>query len=136
MGHQTFIRPPIGHRRQTTCPRQAPIIAIDGPAGTGKSTLALRLAGHFGWRYIDSGAMYRVLALLAYENGIAWTDELALTRLCEQLAFDFSIWEGQLRVRANGRDVMPLIRTQAIGEGASRIGVLTGVRAILVQQQR
>ena len=124
------------HLGQRPCGTKEPIITIDGPAGTGKSTLALCLASHFGWRYIDSGAMYRVVALLAYENGIAWTDEPALTRLCEQLAFDFSIWEGQLRVRANGRDVTSLIRTQAIGEGASRIGVLRGVRAILVQQQR
>src|SRR5919108_4781574 len=102
MGHQTFIRPPIGHRRQTTCPRQAPIIAIDGPAGTGKSTMALRLAQHFGWRYIDSGAMYRAVALGAAEQGIAWSDEAALARLCARLTFELPICDGQLAIYVDG----------------------------------
>jgi cytidylate kinase len=127
---------PDAHPGPRLCGREGPIITIDGPAGTGKSTLALRLADYFGWRYIDSGAMYRVAALLAHENGIAWTDERALTRLCKQLSFDFTMREGQLRVHANGRDVTPLIRTQVIGEGASRVGALQGVRAILVHKQR
>ena len=136
MAEQASPSSPDAHLGQRPCGTKGPIITIDGPAGTGKSTLGLRLAGHFGWRYIDSGAMYRVAALLAYENGIAWTDELALTQLCKQLAFAFAICEGQLLVRANGRDVTPLIRTQALGEGASRVGALHGVRAILVQKQR
>src|SRR5262245_48789237 len=78
-----------------SCQRHAPIIAIDGPAGTGKSTLALRLAMHFGWRYIDSGAMYRAVALYALEQGISWTDESALEQLCQRLTFEFSLCDGQ-----------------------------------------
>ena len=136
MTEQALPTSPDARLRRGPCGTQGPIITIDGPAATGKSTLALRLAGHFGWRYIDSGAMYRVAALLACEKGIAWTDEPALMRLCTQLAVDFSIREGQMVVRVDGRDVTPLIRTQAIGEGASRVGALKGVRAILVDKQR
>jgi cytidylate kinase len=70
MEDKTFGTPPIAHQGQIACQRQAPIIAIDGPAGTGKSTLALRLATYFRWQYIDSGAMYRAVALCAAEQGL------------------------------------------------------------------
>ena len=121
---------------QSPCQRQAPIIAIDGPAGTGKSTMALRLAKHFGWRYIDSGAMYRAVALCAAERGVPWTDEAALVHLCTALLFKFSICAGQVQVHVDGRDVTQAIRRPAIGEAASRVAMLQSVRALLVHKQR
>jgi len=116
--------------------KKAPVVTIDGPAGTGKSTLALRLSLYCGWRYIDSGAMYRAAALSARQQGISWTDESALTRLCSQLVFEFSVGEGRPIVRVNGQDVTHLIRAQAMGEGASRVGTLRGVREALIRKQR
>jgi CMP/dCMP kinase len=136
MEHRLRSRAPIASLERSTNGRTAPIIAIDGPAGTGKSTLALRLARHFGWRYIDSGAMYRAVALCAAEQGIPWTDEAALIRLCAQLTFEFAICESQPRVWVDGRDLTQAIRTQAVGEGASQVARLQGIRAILVGKQR
>jgi cytidylate kinase len=118
------------------CRSAGPIVTIDGPAATGKSTLALRLAQRFGWRYIDSGAMYRAVALCAAQRGIPWTDETALTHLCRQLTFAFYLCDGQLVIHVNGCDVTQAIRSQAIGEGASRVATLAGVRAVLVEKQR
>lgn len=136
MEHQTFGTPPIAHQGQITCQRHAPIIAIDGPAGTGKSTLALRLARFFGWQYIDSGAMYRAVALCAAEQGIPWTDEPALVRLCTPLTFEFPVCDGQLAVHVDGRNVTQAIRSQAVGEGASLVATFPSIRAILVGKQR
>lgn len=116
--------------------RDGPIITIDGPAGTGKSTVALRLARHFGWRYVDSGAMYRAVALCAMEHGIPWMDATTLVQRCAQLAFEFLLCEGQLTVRVNGRDVTQAIRSQAVGAAASQVAALHSIRAILVAKQR
>lgn len=112
------------------------LITIDGPAGTGKSTLALRLAQYGGLRYIDSGAMYRAVALYAHEQGISWMDEAALTSLCMRLAFEFAFRDGQPVVYVNGRDVTDAIRTQVMGEGASRVATLKSIREVLVCKQR
>ena len=136
MGHRILARSPTAPQGRGTDQRPAPIIAIDGPAGTGKSTLALRLAKHFGWRYIDSGAMYRAVALCAAERGIPWTDEAALVRLCAQLTFAFAIREGQLVVCVDGRNVTQALRSQVVGEGASQIARLGDVRALLVRKQQ
>lgn len=136
MGHHTFATTPPTHPGQSTCPRQGLIISIDGPAGTGKSTMALRLARLFDWHYIDSGAMYRAVALCAVERGIPWTDESALGRLCGQLTFEFSLRDEQLAVHVDGRDVTQAIRRPAVGEGASRVATLRSIRAILVEKQR
>jgi CMP/dCMP kinase len=136
MGQQTFGTRATARREQSTCQRHAPIITIDGPAGAGKSTLALRLANYFGWRYIDSGAMYRAVALCAAERGIPWTDEPALARLCAPLTFEFRLCGGQLTIDVDRRDVTQAIRSQAVGEGASLVGTFPRIRAILVDKQR
>ena len=135
--------PPDGFARcSTTRPggrpyrRDGPVITIDGPAGTGKSTVALRLARHFGWRYVDSGAMYRAVALCAIEQGVPWADVPTLVQLCAQLTFEFLLCEGQLTVRVNGRDVTQAIRTQTVGAAASLVATLPSIRAILVAKQR
>jgi CMP/dCMP kinase len=132
----TLAESPPSQRNQEAGWSPAPIVTIDGPAGTGKSTLAQRLAKHFGWRYIDSGAMYRAVALCAAEQGIAWTDEAALVALCDRLTFEFSCCDGHLAVRVNGRDVTQAIRDQEMGHGASRVAILPRLRAILVGKQR
>jgi cytidylate kinase len=113
-----------------------PVVTIDGPSGTGKSTLGRRLAEACGWRYIDSGAMYRVVALLAGEQGISWRDEVALVCLARHLSFDFALCGGEVRVRVNGRDVAPLIRAETTSAGASRVSTLRGLRQVLVDKQR
>jgi cytidylate kinase len=133
---QYFDTPPLTQQGPTACDRQAPIIAIDGPAGTGKSTLALRLARYFGWQYIDSGAMYRAVAHCALEQGIDWGDETALVLLCTPLTFEFLICDGQLTISVDGRNVTQTIRSQAVGEGASRVATIPKIRAILVDKQR
>jgi CMP/dCMP kinase len=136
MGYHNSATSSTPHRGQSTCRRQGPIISVDGPAGTGKSTMALRLARFFGWRYVDSGAMYRAVALCAIERGISWTDEAALAHLGAQLTFEFTLGEEQLAVSINGRDVTRAIRSQTIGDGASQIATLRSVRQTLVQKQR
>jgi cytidylate kinase len=136
MGHRTCGAAPLTRQRVSACVRQAPIITIDGPAGSGKSTLARRLARHFGWRHIDSGAMYRAVALCALERGIPLTDEAALRLLCTPLRFEFPISGGEPAVWVDGRNVTHALRSQAVAEGASRVATLPSIRAILVDKQR
>lgn len=136
MPEQVSAPSPPAPKRRGSCSREGPIVTIDGPSGTGKSTLARRLAEHFGWRYIDSGAMYRVVALLACEEGISWTDEGALVRLARQLSFEFALCHGEVLVRVNGRDVTSLIRTESTSAGASQVATLSGLRQVLVARQR
>lgn len=108
-------------------------IAIDGPAGAGKSTLARRLAGRLGFLYIDTGAMYRAVALWARRLGVAWDDAARL----EQLARESRIELGpDGRVWLNGEDVSEAIRDPEISEGASRVSAIPGVRRALVEKQQ
>jgi small subunit ribosomal protein S1 len=136
MRQNRFFPSPTVPQGGSVCRRQGVIVTIDGPAGTGKSTMALRLARHFRWHYVDSGAMYRAVALCAAEQGISWTDEPALLQLCAQLTFEFRFSEGELLVLVDGRDVTPAIRSQMVGEGASRVAMFESLRAILVRKQR
>jgi cytidylate kinase len=136
MEDKTCGTTPLARHEPIVCQRRAPIITIDGPAGTGKSTLGLRLASYFGWQYIDSGAMYRAVALRAAEQGIALTDEPALVLLCTPLTVEFSVCEGQLAVHIDGRNVTQAIRSQAVGEGASLVATYPRLRSLLVGKQR
>lgn len=111
-------------------------IAIDGPASSGKGTVARTVAKTLNYAYIDTGAMYRAVALLAEENDVAWTDENGVTDLIEQMDFDFK-WDGdELRVLVNGTDISQQIRMERIGRGASDVSTYAGVRAGLVERQR
>ncbi|GBC92588.1 Cytidylate kinase [bacterium HR15] len=112
------------------------VIAIDGPAGSGKSTLARQLANALGFVYLDTGAMYRALALLAQQKGIDPADERALTRLAEAMQIQFRRVDSEQRVLLNGEDVSDTIRHPDIGRLASRISVYSGVRRALVAKQR
>ena len=114
------------------------LIVIDGPAGAGKSTVARRVARHFGLPVLDTGAIYRTLALAARERGIAWDDEAGLVALAADLPirFEAATGEGGPRVLYDGRDVTQAIRTPEISAGSSQVSALPAVRASLLEIQR
>jgi len=108
------------------------IVAIDGPAGTGKSTVARLLAGRLGFRYLDTGAMYRALTWLALERGVDLDDDEAMASLAEksETRFDHD------RITIGGRDVTELIRTAEIDRVVSSVARHQAVRAVLRERQR
>jgi cytidylate kinase len=112
------------------------IIAIDGPAGAGKSTIASRLARKLGYVNLESGAMYRALALLAIEWDASFDDEATLLKMAQNsnITLDRSI--GGNRVLLNGKDVSERIRERDVSEGASRASVHPKVREWMVARQR
>jgi CMP/dCMP kinase len=113
--------------------QSAPIVAIDGPAGAGKSTVARQLAARLGFSMIDTGAIYRSVALAALEAGIAWDDDQGLRGLLDRgLLLGF---QGD-RVLLAGRDVSEEIRTPSISRGASVVSARPVVREKLLQLQR
>lgn len=113
-----------------------PILAIDGPAGAGKSTVARGAAEHLKMAYIDTGAMYRGVALEAARTGIDPADAAALTRLAQSLKFEFTPGEVGNSLRVNGEEVGDAIRNPEISDLASRISTIPGVREALVKAQR
>lgn len=110
------------------------IIAIDGPAGAGKSTLALRIADRLSFLYIDTGAMYRAVALMAERSGVDLADTQRLEALAAAARIDFSA--GTRKVFLNGEDVTEAIRAPEISRGASRVAAIPVVRRALVRHQR
>jgi len=111
-------------------------IAIDGPSGAGKSTVARFLAKRLGYVYIDTGAMYRSVALRVKEKGISPEDELALNQLASSLHITFITEGEQTRVCCDGEDITSAIRSPEISRLASSISKQKGVREALVQMQR
>ncbi len=110
------------------------IVAIDGPAGAGKSTVARRLAEKLDILYIDSGAMYRAVAYWAAQTGVALDDMHRLERLAAEARIEFS--GGSSRVLLNGIEITDAIRTAEMASAASRVAAVPGVRRALVQRQR
>lgn len=110
----------------------APVIAIDGPTASGKGTLAGRVAAALGWHYLDSGAIYRLLALAALRRGIALEDESALAGLALALDARFA----DETVLLDGEDVSLELRREETGNAASRLAVLPAVRAALLARQQ
>ena len=110
----------------------APVIAIDGPAASGKGTIAWNVADALGFNYLDSGSLYRVIALRALEQAIAQDDAVALTGLTAHL--DVAFRGG--RAMLDGRDVADALRTEAVSSAASRIAVHAAVRRALMDRQR
>lgn len=117
-------------------------IAIDGPVAAGKGTVARLLAEKLKILYIDTGAMYRTVALLAERAGIAWSDEAALSELASTIDFELrpptdGEHDGRTStILANGEDVSWLIRTQQLSQGGSDVSKLAGVRRALVKLQQ
>ena len=112
------------------------IIAIDGPAGAGKSTIASRLARKLGYVNLESGAMYRALALKAIENDISFDDEDALDNLAHNSRIKIEPTLGGNRVLLDGRDVTLRVREEDVSQAASRVSVHPKVREWMVARQR
>jgi cytidylate kinase len=112
------------------------IIAIDGPSAAGKSTLAKRLAKELGFTYLDTGAMYRALALKVLREGIDIGNDEMLTELIGRTEIDLVETGGQLRVLLDGEDVSELIRTPEVGQMASKASALKTVRRWMLVLQR
>lgn len=112
-----------------------PVVTIDGPAGSGKSTISKLLAEHFSYLYLDTGALYRAVAYRLVAAGFHDLDPAAL-ELCRRLQVVLKKVDGQLRVYVNGEDVTQKIRTEKIGLFASRVSSIPLVRKILLAVQR
>lgn len=112
------------------------IITIDGPAGSGKSTTARKLAARLGIPYLDTGAMYRVITLAALEAGIDLRDEAALTRLAETCDYQLDLGPTHIRVTLGGRDVTEEIRSMRVNDHTRFIAGSPGVRRLLIDKQR
>ena len=111
-------------------------IAIDGPAGAGKSTIAKRLAKELGFIYVDTGAMYRAMAYYFLQNGIASDDEAAIAKACPAVDVTIAYENGEQQVLLNGENVNGVIRTEQVGNMASATSVYPVVRKKLVELQQ
>ncbi len=109
-----------------------PVIAIDGPSASGKGTVAQIVAERLGFHYLDSGALYRIVALAAKDRGISWQDEAALASMAPQLHIVFEHGE----ILLDGRMITEAIRTEDISRGASEVAVHPALRQALVDLQR
>lgn len=112
------------------------IVTIDGPAGAGKTTVSKMLARRLGYRYIDTGALYRGIALAAHEAGIAPDDDRALAQLCRSLTMEFVQSASGLRLLLNNRDITERIRAPQVTMMASAVSARPVVRDYLLEIQR
>lgn len=108
-----------------------PVIAIDGPSASGKGTVAQLVARKLGFHYLDSGALYRIVALAAHKNNISWQDETALAELARKL--DIRFFDDDIIV--NGENVNQQVRTEEMGKGASEVAVHSALRRALLELQ-
>jgi len=113
-----------------------PVVAIDGPSGSGKGTIGRLLARKLGWHYLDSGALYRLAALAALNRRIDLGDTNALAAVATTLNVRFASAGGGEQVYLDGADVGEDLRTERAGDAASRVAVIPEVRAALLQRQR
>ncbi|MFN2309106.1 MAG: (d)CMP kinase [Gammaproteobacteria bacterium] len=111
-----------------------PVIAIDGPSGSGKGTVAQLLATELGWHFLDSGSLYRILAYAADQRGIALDDAEVLAELARTLPVIFSPINSKISLE--GIDVRDKIRTESVGNAASKVAAIPAVRVALLARQR
>src|SRR5690606_25642803 len=117
---------------------QIPVITIDGPSGSGKGTVAALVAAKLGWNFLDSGALYRLLAFAARNHGVDLTNEEALKLLAAHLDVQFGAGKGGqgMQIVLEGEEVTQAIRNEQIGAGASQVAALPVVREALLQRQK
>jgi cytidylate kinase len=123
----------------TAIPKQGPVVAIDGPAGTGKSSVTKRLADILHFTHIDTGALYRAVAFLLLERGSTPSDTATASELARAVRLEFKRVAGKNpanRILADGRDVTAFIRTPEVSMGASQISAIPEVRSALLGLQR
>ena len=114
-----------------------PIVTLDGPSGSGKGTISRAVARHAGWHLLDSGALYRLVALAGAKAGAPAADAARHAKLAEHMKVAFEVGpEGSERVLLDGQDVTSGIRSEAAGQGASRVAAWPAVRAALLARQR
>lgn len=112
------------------------VIAVDGPAGSGKSTTARLVAEKLGFIYLDTGAMYRSVTFLALRKGISPSDAEALQQLAEESEIEFTLEGGEQRTIVNGEDVSENIRSPEVTAAVSEVSAHSGVRKVLVERQQ
>lgn len=116
---------------------RAPVITIDGPSGSGKGTISRLLSERLGWHFLDSGALYRLVALAARRRGLDWSDAAGLAALARGLDARFEAdARGGTRILLDGEAVTLAIRTEEVGAGASQVAALPEVRQALLARQR
>ena len=113
-----------------------PVLTIDGPSGSGKGTVAQLMAKDLGWHYLDSGALYRVLAQASIKHGVELGDESSISTLAKNLDVVFLVKNGELEVLLEGLNVTTLIRSEQAGNAASKVAALPLVRSALLERQR
>lgn len=118
--------------------RHCPVVTIDGPSGVGKGTIGFRLARRLQFHLLESGALYRLLAVAAWHAGVRTGDETALARLAEDMVFDLTPGEEEEPTRAtlNGRAVGADLRSERCSREASEVAAWRGVRSALLERQR
>lgn len=114
----------------------APVATIDGPSGAGKGAVSSRVAQTLGWNVLDSGAVYRSVALAAIERGLALNNEAALVDLCGDLPLTFSPGSDGIKVRLDGRSVDDALRAEQVSVMSSKVAAIPAVRAALLELQR
>lgn len=114
----------------------APVVAIDGPSGSGKSSVSRAVAAHLGYGYLDTGAMYRAVTLWCLREGIDLTDAAAVVAAAENLPLGLGVDPQEPSVELDGADVAEAIRTSEVSGAVSAVATNLGVRTILQEQQR
>lgn len=115
---------------------RVPVITLDGPGGSGKGTISQRLAQQLGWHYLDSGALYRLLACAAARDGVALDDVDGLVALAGRIHAEFRADDGEQCVLLDGKPVTAELRTEQAGSAASQVAALPPVRVALLDWQR
>ncbi len=115
---------------------EPPVITVDGPSGSGKGTLAAALAERLGWHYLDSGALYRIVAWAAIARGLSLEDAAELAAMAGRLGIEFVPAPGGPRILVDGTDRSDEIRTETVSAGASRVAILVAVRQAVLEMQR
>jgi CMP/dCMP kinase len=118
-----------------------PVVAIDGPAGAGKSTVTKRVADELGYLLVDTGALYRAVALAAQRTGVSWDDAEAMGLLAHQLVNERAVELGNQKsggfaIKLRGEDVSVAIREPSVSQGASKVSAVPAVREALLDMQR